>query len=98
MLQNRDYDDEDYVAGVNKAPTTNKRGPAMAPAAPGSGLVRSGSDISLPATGTLNKRLKNQMGVKQEAAQPRYAGVCQEIGAPGAIVGVCLLAAVVLSL
>lgn len=73
-VQNRDYDDEDYVAGVKAAPARDKRG-APLPAAAAGGMVRSGSDVSLTATGAMNKRLKNQMAVKQETAQPRWGNL-----------------------
>lgn len=73
-MQNRDYDDEDYTVGVKAGPTRDKRVAPMPAAATGGGMVRSGSDMSLTAAGAGNKRLKNQMGVKQEAAQPRYVG------------------------
>lgn len=82
-LQNRDYDDEDYVAGVKSGRVQDKRtgmggmGPMPAGTGlPGAGIARSSSDMSLAAQAAadprMNKRLKNQMGGKPgEAAQSR---------------------------
>jgi hypothetical protein len=80
LLQNRDYDDEDYVAGgggvtIKSSRVGDKRLGGM-PGAAG-GIPRSSSDMSLAATHAgmdprLNKRLKNQMAPKPgEPGQPR---------------------------
>lgn len=78
-LQNRDYDDEDYVAGgggITIKQPANKRLGGM-PGQAG-GLPRSSSDMSLAVHAgmdpRLNKRLKNQMAPKPgEPGQPRCA-------------------------
>lgn len=82
LLQARDYDDDDYIAGVKANRPTDQRarvGGASAAAAAGGaggGLVRSGSEMSLPAGGDqrLNKRLKGQMAGKPSDAARMDAG------------------------
>jgi hypothetical protein len=81
VLQNRDYEDEDYVAGgggvtIKSGRMGDKRLGGMPGA--GGGMPRSSSDMSLAATHAgldprgLNKRLKNQMAPKPgEPGQPR---------------------------
>lgn len=70
-LQQRDYDDDDYIAGVKGSRPADPRARVggAAPGAPG-GLVRSGSEMSLPAGGDqrLNKRMKSQLASKPSDA------------------------------
>lgn len=70
--QAREYEDEDYIAGVKGGRPGDPRariGGAGGAAGPG-GLQRSGSEMSLPAGGDarLNKRLKSQLGSKPSDA------------------------------
>lgn len=71
--QARDYDDDDYIAGVKANRPGDQRGrvggAAAAAGGPG-GLVRSGSELSLPVGGDqrLNKRMKSQLASKPSDA------------------------------
>jgi hypothetical protein len=72
-LQARDYDDDDYIAGVKGNRPGDQRARVGGPGGaggPGGGLVRSGSEMSLPAGGDqrLNKRLKSQLASKPSDA------------------------------
>lgn len=61
-LQARDYEDDDYIAGVKGGRPGDPR--ARAGGAAG-GLVRSGSEMSLPAGDQrMNKRVKSQLASK----------------------------------
>jgi hypothetical protein len=71
--QARDYDDDDYIAGAKANRPGDQRGrlggAAAAAGGPG-GLVRSGSEMSLPVGGDqrLNKRMKSQLASKPSDA------------------------------
>lgn len=68
--QARDYDDDEYIAGVKGGRPGDQRGriggAAAAGGGPGGGLVRSGSEMSLPPGGDqrLPKRIKGQLNAK----------------------------------
>lgn len=76
--QAREYEDDDYIAGVKGGRPGDQRA-RVGGAGGAGGLVRSGSEMSLPPGGDqrLNKRLKSQLGGKpSDAARMDASGRC----------------------
>lgn len=78
--QARDYEDDDYIAGVKGGRPGDPRARVGGAGGAAGGLVRSGSEMSLPAGDQrMNKRVKSQLASKPSDAgrmdmHGRYVG------------------------